>query len=103
MDTLKTQIIEHGPKEIKDPSLHFRDECGEYTCGAHKSWDEGFQAAVELLWPVVEAAKTVKVENVCHCDLYRPFSSTKKCVPRLEFSKVQAAISDLQSKLGSEK
>lgn len=32
-------------KELKDPSLHFRHECEGFRCGAHKSWEEGFDAA----------------------------------------------------------
>ena len=88
MSDLKTQILEHGPKEIKDPSLHFRRECGDYTCGAHKSWDEGFQAAVELLWPVVEACDSIDT------GYFHNYPFAKRS---------EQALSDLQSKLGSEK
>ena len=35
-------------KEIRDRlrpgDLHFRPDCDDYKCGAHKSWNEGFEA-----------------------------------------------------------
>lgn len=35
--------------ELRPRDLHFRSECEEFKCGAHKSWEEGFDAANDLL------------------------------------------------------
>jgi len=34
--------------ELRPKDLHFRKECDDYKCGAHKSWNEGFDSAVKL-------------------------------------------------------
>lgn len=40
--------------ELRPSDLHFRKECGDYPCGAHKSWNEGFNTAFEELLPMIE-------------------------------------------------
>lgn len=35
--------------ELKPADLHYRPECTEFKCGAHKSWNEGFDACFELV------------------------------------------------------
>lgn len=42
---MKMNRLDKLKKELKDPSLHFRHECEGFRCGAHKSWEEGFDAA----------------------------------------------------------
>ena len=53
--------LEKLKKELKDPSLHFRPECEGFRCGAHKSWDEGFDAASDEYEKIIaDAINTVK-------------------------------------------
>lgn len=41
-----TPEIKKKRDELRPKDLHFRKECAnDYSCGAHKSWDEGFDAA----------------------------------------------------------
>lgn len=48
--------LEEVRKNLKDPSLHFRPECDDFKCGAHKSWIEGFDACQAELLPLLREA-----------------------------------------------
>lgn len=39
---MKNQKYLEARESARPKDLHFRQECGDYTCGAHKSWNEGF-------------------------------------------------------------
>ena len=49
-------------KELKDPSLHFRHECEGFRCGAHKSWEEGFDAASAEYEKIIAELEGVMIE-----------------------------------------
>jgi hypothetical protein len=50
-----TPRLEAVMNEKRPKDLHFRKECGDYTCGAHASWNDGFRAAIAEAEVLVEA------------------------------------------------
>lgn len=39
-----TDAYKKARASLKPRDLHFRPECDDYKCGAHKSWEEGYDA-----------------------------------------------------------
>jgi len=58
--------------KLRPKDLNFRPECGDYKCGASVSWEEGFDAAVELLMPVLEEFKNCSDHLDNHPDAINP-------------------------------
>lgn len=52
--------------ELRPKDLHFRPECEDFKCGAHKSYNEGFDAACAELLPVIEEMRKV-MRHTCVC------------------------------------
>ena len=44
-------------ESARPKDLHFRKECEDWKCGAHASWMDGYQAAVEDAKGLVETLK----------------------------------------------
>ncbi len=62
-----TEAARKFRESVKDPSLHFRPECEGFRCGAHKSFDEGFEAGYayqeERLKIAIQALEEIQNEQ----------------------------------------
>ena len=99
--------LEKMRDELRPRDLHWRPECEDFKCGAHKSWNEGWDECAtyhaEIIQELIDAlelvAKGHTIAKLQHNNFSEVVSVKNEILVTPETSIARAALESVRNKL----